>query len=376
MDTIKQTILILLMGMSALLTASAQKVTFFSAGFEQGVKVHLGLDQNSDVTQQHTDTITTINLSGLGISDIRDVMYLAQVKSLDLSFNNIKDIAPLLPLESLHDVDLSGNLLEDINVLPFASSDSIVVNVAYNYITDFSHVLFPSNCRIGIAGMSAQKDKNAQYLDVCHFYTYINEDEKPVVTFRGYTNQSGACSVKTGSANFSAQLDGNSHMVDLPETLTNTTKVTLTNGDQSEVTYLVPPAYYTVGAGKTITMETGLPDNYKLTSASTSSGTVEIVGSSLKYTAPATAVADVVSFSYYKGSTLKGFSRFYLNRGSKPGDVNGDGKVTVADAVAILSYILDEPPTTFSSEAADVNGDKAVTIADAIQVIDMILHAE
>jgi len=372
MNTVRQTTLILLMSLSAILTASAQKVTFYSPEFEEGVKTHLGLDESSDVTQQHTDTITAINLSGLGISDIRDVIYLAKVRTLDLSFNEIKDIAPLLPLDSLHFVDLRGNLLEDINVLPFASSDSIVVNVAYNYITDFSRLLLPSDCHISVAGMSAQKDRNASYLDVCHFYTYFIEEGKPVIAYRGYTNAEAASTIRCGSSNISVHLDGDSYVAILPKTQNGTTKVTLTNGTQSETTYVVPPADFSVASGETTTMETGLPDNYKLTSAYASVGTVEIVGNKLKYTAPETAVEDVVSFSYYQGSTIKGFSRFFLNRANLPGDVNGDREVSMADVMMVMSYILGENPLNINTTAADMNGDGKVTITDVLIMLDSI----
>ena len=42
--------------------AQAQKVTFYSPGFEEGVKVHIGLGENEDVLQTQTDTITRICL--------------------------------------------------------------------------------------------------------------------------------------------------------------------------------------------------------------------------------------------------------------------------------------------------------------------------
>ena len=50
-------------------TASAQTVTFFSPEFELGVKAHLGLEENDEVPQSRMDTITSIDLSGLGITD-------------------------------------------------------------------------------------------------------------------------------------------------------------------------------------------------------------------------------------------------------------------------------------------------------------------
>ena len=60
----------------------------------------------------------------------------------------------------------------------------------------------------------------------------------------------------------------------------------------------------------------------------------------------------------------------------KLGDTNGDGKVTITDAVAIVNYILGNPPANFVYEAADVNNDNKVTITDAVAIINMILAGQ
>ena len=55
------------------------------------------------------------------------------------------------------------------------------------------------------------------------------------------------------------------------------------------------------------------------------------------------------------------------------GDVNGDGKVTITDAVGIVNYILERPSANFRSEVADLNGDGRITITDAVAVVNRIL---
>ena len=57
------------------------------------------------------------------------------------------------------------------------------------------------------------------------------------------------------------------------------------------------------------------------------------------------------------------------------GDVNGDGLVTIADANAIISIVLNGEDSTDAGTLAlaDVNGDGVVTIADANAVIGIIL---
>ncbi len=58
------------------------------------------------------------------------------------------------------------------------------------------------------------------------------------------------------------------------------------------------------------------------------------------------------------------------------GDANGDGKVTITDAVAIVNYILGNPSAGFDETAADVSGDGNISITDAVGVVNIILNAE
>ena len=55
------------------------------------------------------------------------------------------------------------------------------------------------------------------------------------------------------------------------------------------------------------------------------------------------------------------------------GDVNGDRKVTITDAVKIISKVNGGNPTNFNEKAADVTRDNTVTVNDAVGVVNMIL---
>ena len=52
-----------------------------------------------------------------------------------------------------------------------------------------------------------------------------------------------------------------------------------------------------------------------------------------------------------------------------PGDANGDGEVTISDAVAIVNYVFGNQSVGFNLNAADVNGDGKVTITDAVALV-------
>ena len=57
-----------------------------------------------------------------------------------------------------------------------------------------------------------------------------------------------------------------------------------------------------------------------------------------------------------------------------PGDVNGDGEVTVSDIVATAQYILGNNPQPFIFDAADMNGDGEITVTDVVLIVRLILN--
>jgi len=358
----------------AAISVHAQKVTFISEEFKTGVKTHLGLGDKDEVQQAQTDTITIIDLSGLEIVDISDVSYMPNVKWIDFGDNMIEDVTPLASLEYLHYVNLRRNALETINPLAFACTDSLYVNVAGNYIKDFSYLFSTSSCQLLLEGMGAQQQvKNAPYFNVYQLYADIVETGEPEACYRGFTNMEDGVFLACGSLSVPAVMDGYTNSVILPKDLDEATLVTLSNGEQSETTYVVPTAKYAAGAGKTITMETGLPDDYYISSAYALKGSVEIDGNRMKYTAPAKAVSDIVVFSYYQGSTLKGFSRYSVNMGKK-GDVNISGIVDVQDATLAVNYILGKSSDEYDYVAADMNGDNQVDVFDVTAIINTIFN--
>ena len=58
----------------------------------------------------------------------------------------------------------------------------------------------------------------------------------------------------------------------------------------------------------------------------------------------------------------------------KPGDANGDGEVSIADAVAVVIYILGNHSDFFVFNAANVDGDSEITISDAFAIVNIILN--
>lgn len=70
----------------------------------------------------------------------------------------------------------------------------------------------------------------------------------------------------------------------------------------------------------------------------------------------------------------KDMSTNLLLKSAMPGDTNGDGKITVTDAVSIVNHILERTPSVFITKSADVNDDGVLSITDAVTLINMILQ--
>lgn len=60
----------------------------------------------------------------------------------------------------------------------------------------------------------------------------------------------------------------------------------------------------------------------------------------------------------------------------QPGDVNGDGKLTMGDVVKLVNHILEVSQTGFNADLADVNEDGKVTMGDVVIVLNMILSGD
>ena len=56
-----------------------------------------------------------------------------------------------------------------------------------------------------------------------------------------------------------------------------------------------------------------------------------------------------------------------------PGDVNGDGEVSIKDVTDLIDYLLGTEVEGFVAEAANVNGDAEISIADVTALIDILL---
>ena len=118
-------------------------------------------------------------------------------------------------------------------------------------------------------------------------------------------------------------------------------------------------------------------DEYPYLTFETSDGTkVSVTTSSLTI-----SIADATLTAGGETFTLSDLSKMFFSTTDESttaseaakGDVNGDGSVTITDAVAIVNKILGNVSENLNETAADVNGDGQITITDAVGVVNIVL---
>ena len=373
----RRTILMIIVALLSVVTAEAQNVTFVSTGFEEGVKMHLGLGENDAVPQSRTDTITVIDLSGLEISDVSDAQWLPNVKRMNLRWNQITDIAPLVSLDSLRYLDLRNNHLEDIDLLIFSASDQMTVNVAGNHIKDFSLLFDPFICHFDILGMGVQTEKDAPYVHISHFYGDVSDEGKAMLTLRGYTNIADKCVIKSQGINGKAPLDGYLKNILFDDDLVQTVEAVVTNGEGGDTTWVVPPTLFDIRANQQVSFDTQLPEGYEIRYANANVGTVTVEGTTLNYQAPATESNDTVYFSYYEGDRLKGFSQLVMSNAeaTSVGSVATHGvRLSLHGRQLAVDYTGAKPGEQVSVSVFDAAGRKIAGQQSAATATDY--HAE
>lgn len=302
----------------AALQSAAQEVTFFSAEVEAGVRQHLRIAESAAISMAQLDTITQLDLSHRGISDVRDMPLMPNLRMLDLSDNQLDDLQPLALLDSLEWLDLRFNNLKGINQLFYTGAKKLTINVGFNHIRDFSLFWTLSLCNFTLEGTGLQLGENEPFFDVFHFFADV-ENQVPMVCYHGLTNIEKEAALECGTLHQVAAMDGDSYKINLTDSPGTTTMATLSNGEYGDTTWVVPPAILDIRANQQVSFDTQLPEGYEIKYANALMGTVTVEGITLSYQAPTTESNDTVYFSYYEGSRLKGFSQLCLSNAEATG---------------------------------------------------------
>ena len=93
---------------------------------------------------------------------------------------------------------------------------------------------------------------------------------------------------------------------------------------------------------------------------------------SFYYTMPAHTVTLTAHYAYDPDSPADPQSSQTDIDNRLVGDVNGDGVITVADAVCIINFVARKDNEVFIEANADVNDDGVITVADAVCIINIV----
>lgn len=316
----KKLLIIGLLILSICSTIPAQ-VMFHSNEFEVGIKNHLGLNESENVTASILDTITRLDLSGLGISDLRDIRYLPNLQYIDLSYNKIEDVKSLVLLESLREVNLRNNELKSISALAFSYSKEMEVDVSFNHITDFSIFSTLTPCQFTIYGVGLQTIKDAPYFLVRYLYSDGTET-KPSVYCRVDATTTEQAQMIVQDMSQSVATDDQPHVYELGSCIKGTQQVKVTDGFNTDSTYLVPLKIVQVQPSESVTIETELPENYDLYFSPAQNGTLSNDTGTLTFNASSTFEYEEIFYTFYRGGELKGLSKIILTKNDVTNVIN------------------------------------------------------
>lgn len=349
--------------------SQAQEVKFLSSGVEEGVREHLNMDDGGTIALEQLDTITTIDLSRRGITDIHDLMLMPNLREVDLNNNKVDDIYPLTMLDSLEWVDLSYNNLRGVSELIFSSSKKMTVNVGFNYIKDFSVFGLMMPCDFTFEGTGLQFEDNPQFFQVSQLF--CDASVSPAVLYVNLsTNMPEVPKAVYGKNQFDIPV-GTFYKQSFKVDSKVTSPVFVTNGIKTDSTFVVPVKTVKLNKLEEVVIETGLPGNLDISAPKCSQGTLVVDNQTLRYTASADFKNEEVVYNFSLCGMLRGIAKIILTSEDGqllPGDVNEDTKVDISDIVAVINQIAG----TGTYRYADVNGDTKVDISDIVAIINII----
>ncbi len=198
-------ILFLLICLMAPLSATAQAVAIPDANLRASIETALGKAPGDPISQGDMATLTELNASESGISDLTGLEYATNLSTLNLYNNSVSDISALASLTNLTELSLSSNSVSDISALA-GLANLTELNLYNNSVSDISALASLTNLTVLGLGDNSVSDISA---------------------LAGLTNLTGL-SLSSNSVSDISALAG----------LTNLTYLTLDNNPMSDISAL------------------------------------------------------------------------------------------------------------------------------------------
>ncbi len=327
--------------------------------------------QSLDVSHFNTENVTSMGNMFLSCSNLT---------SLDLSSFNTEKVI------SFEDMFLYDRSLKSVDISSFNTSNALSLQLMFGNCSalealDITH--FNTSKATQIYGMfkgcSSLTALDVSHLDVSHSSDLSN-------LFDGcssLTNIDVSNFNTVGAANMASMFMGCSSLTSIDVSNFNTSNVLyfgnmfrncdglqsidVSNFDVSKATSMVNMFYDCNGLTTIVCNDDWQKDG--VSSTNMFYGSTNLVGG-----AGTTYDAEHIDAAYaHVDDATSGNPGYFTAKSTySVGDVNKDGKITIADVTALVNIILGKT-TTYDERLADVNDDKKVTIADVTALVNIIL---
>lgn len=286
---------------------SLAQVQFKSPEFEIGIRSHLNLNQTTVINLNSMDTIRKLDLSGLNIKDVNDVIFLKKIKKLDLSNNQIKDLSPLLSLPHLQVLNVSNNNIKNIASFTFSDKRNFKLIVSGNEVSNFSYLAPSTFANVETVGENRQKVAEPTYLlNDLFTTTRTNGQAKIHYNIWDNTNNCVQFSMTYGDSNTNTSLQCNSYTNNLDYNYTNAgfKEITITRDNKILKSHFVAPYTFTYDLSQSYPVAINLPTEINLLSLenTTALGTATISNNQIYYQ-PLAVGNDLIKVKFKYGTS-------------------------------------------------------------------------
>ncbi len=312
------------------------QIQFKSSAFETGIRRHLNVNETAILATTSMDTIRKIDLSGLGIRDVNDVIYLGKVRELNLSNNQLRDLSPLLSLPHLQILNVAGNNIKNISTFAFSDKRHFKLIVSDNNITDFNFLNPATFSNVVTVGDQRQNGAAPTYL-MNNLFTLTQPNGQAVVKYNIWdsTNDCSPFTIDYGDGNTATNLQCDSYTNTQHYSYADAGFKTLkiTRADKILESHFIAPYDFQVNIGEAYPLNLNLPPAVHLISLQNndSSGTATIQDNEITYL-PLTVGDDIIKIAYHYGDSNRAefFYLFMTNEGAL-----GIGNTLADDSVNI-----------------------------------------
>lgn len=291
------------------------QVQFKSLEFETGIRKHLSMTETSIISLNSLDTIKKIDLSGLNIKDVNDVIFLKKIKELNLSNNQIREISPLLSLPRLQILNIAGNSIKNISAFTFSDKRNFKLIISDNEISDLEFLNPSPFSNVVTVGDNRQKGIEETYL-LKDFYTATQLNGQAIIKYNIWDSTNNCSEF---NLNFGDGITVNNLLCDSYTNSQNYNYLSsgfktlqITRDTKTLTTHFVAPYSYTLEVGQSYPINLSLPSEINLISLEnvTALGTATVLSNQINYE-PLAVGNDIIKVKYKYGTSNR-TEMFYI----------------------------------------------------------------